>query len=192
MAKVNQEKLNKIWYKAASIPFSSKILSSVFSFVSQSRKKLYKLGILESEDAPIDSILSLSVENFLDRRLQTMVYRLGLARTPYEARQLIVHRHITVKGRVVTIPSYHVMRGEESEIDYRPGSPYANPDHPMRQDLRGRVVKVTTTGTSGTEPAISVSSSSLPPEVAEELVAEVVEEDVEIDEESGSESGETS
>ncbi len=146
-------------------------------------RKLYNLGLLESEDAPIDSILSLSVENFLDRRLQTMVYRLGLARTPYEARQLIVHRHITVKGRVVTVPSYHVMRGEESEIDYRSGSPYANPDHPMRQDLRGRVVKVTSTGESETIPT-TPPSSTLPPEVAEEIVSDevLVEEDEEVDE----------
>ncbi|MFW9915574.1 MAG: 30S ribosomal protein S4 [Candidatus Thorarchaeota archaeon] len=95
--------------------------------------KLYRLGILEDPEAPIDSILSLSTENVLDRRLQTLVHRTGLAKTPYMARQLIVHGHITIGGRQVTIPSYHVRRGEENIIDFSHRSPYVDPEHPMRR-----------------------------------------------------------
>ncbi|MFQ5977020.1 MAG: 30S ribosomal protein S4 [Candidatus Heimdallarchaeota archaeon] len=95
--------------------------------------KLYRLGIVEDPNAPIDAILSLATENILDRRLQTMVHRLGLAKTPYMARQLIVHGHIIVGGRQVTIPSYHVRRGEDTNIGFFDRSPYADPEHPMRR-----------------------------------------------------------
>jgi small subunit ribosomal protein S4 len=81
-------------------------------------KKLYKLGILP-ENATLDDILSLSVENFLERRLQTVVFRQGLAKTIKQARQLIVHGHVEVDGRKVTCPSYIVSRDEESKVGLR-------------------------------------------------------------------------
>lgn len=95
--------------------------------------KLHRLGILDDPNSPIDAILSLSTESILDRRLQTIVHRAGLAKTPYMARQLIVHGHITVGPRQVTIPSYHVRRGEENIIDFFNRSPYYDPEHPMRR-----------------------------------------------------------
>ncbi len=87
-------------------------------------KKLYRLGILD-EDAILDDILNLSVEDFLERRLQTIVYRQGLANTIKQARQLIVHGHIAISGRRVTSPSYIVKREEEGMIDYYVNSPFA-------------------------------------------------------------------
>jgi len=68
---------------------------------------LYSLGLLPS-NASLDDVLGLSAENILDRRLQTIVYRKGLARSVHEARQLIVHGHIAIGGRRVTIPGYIV------------------------------------------------------------------------------------
>ncbi|MET1124961.1 MAG: 30S ribosomal protein S4 [Archaeoglobaceae archaeon] len=86
--------------------------------------KLYRMGILP-ENATLDDILNLSVEDFLERRLQTMVYRQGLARTIKEARQLITHGHIAVDGRRVTAPSFIVTRELESKISYYKNSPFA-------------------------------------------------------------------
>lgn len=77
--------------------------------------KLNRMGILP-EGAVLDDVLRLTVRDFLERRLQTMVYRLGLARTLYQARQFIVHGHVFVGERKVRSPSYHVMRGEEDKI----------------------------------------------------------------------------
>ncbi len=77
--------------------------------------KLYRLGLLD-EKATLDDVLSLSVTDLLERRLQTMVWRLGLARTVKQARQLIVHGHVYVNGRRVRVPSYWVKRGEERNI----------------------------------------------------------------------------
>lgn len=87
-------------------------------------KKLTRMGLL-GEKATLDDILSLKVEDLLERRLQTLVWRKGLAKTPYQARQMIVHRHIVVNGRVVTKPSYLVQKDEEDTIAIRPDSPFA-------------------------------------------------------------------
>jgi len=85
-------------------------------------ERLYRLGILDG-DSTLDDILRLRVEDLLERRLQTVVWRLGYARTPHQARQMIVHRHIIVNGRIVTIPSYLVKRDDVIEI--HPRSPFA-------------------------------------------------------------------
>ena len=77
--------------------------------------KLSKLGILEAQS--IDDVLGMTVENILERRLQTVVWRKGLANTPKQARQLIVHGHIAINGRKVTWPSYIVPKDEEDKIE---------------------------------------------------------------------------
>ncbi|MEM2006513.1 MAG: 30S ribosomal protein S4 [Sulfolobales archaeon] len=87
-------------------------------------KKLYDVGLLESDKATIDDILGLTVRNVLERRLQTIVYRKGLARTIHEARQMIAHGHIAIAGRRVKSPGRIVAKSEESLIDYSPTSPY--------------------------------------------------------------------
>ncbi|MDI9611296.1 MAG: 30S ribosomal protein S4 [Archaeoglobaceae archaeon] len=78
-------------------------------------KKLQKYGVLP-ENSTLDDVLGLSVENFLERRLQTLVYRQGLARTIKQARQMIVHGHIEVDGRKVTSPSFIVLRDLEKKV----------------------------------------------------------------------------
>ncbi|MGB9728790.1 MAG: 30S ribosomal protein S4 [Thermoprotei archaeon] len=77
--------------------------------------RLYKLGLI-SQDATIDDILGLTVEDVLNRRLQTIVYKLGLARTIYQARQFIVHKHVRIGGKIVSRPGYLVKKEEEALI----------------------------------------------------------------------------
>ena len=55
----------------------------------------------------------------LERRLDNMVYRLGLATTRAQARQLVAHGHITVDGKRVDIPSYEVAVGQEISLRER-------------------------------------------------------------------------
>ncbi|NPA86974.1 MAG: 30S ribosomal protein S4 [Candidatus Diapherotrites archaeon] len=81
--------------------------------------RLYRLGLLP-ENATLDDVLSLTVSDLLERRLQTMVWRKGLARTVKQARQFIVHGHVYVGGRRVRSPSYWVKRGEENQISLDP------------------------------------------------------------------------
>ncbi|MEL9939803.1 MAG: 30S ribosomal protein S4 [Ignisphaera sp.] len=87
--------------------------------------RLYSMGILPASNATITDILSLSTEAVLERRLQTIVWKKGLAKTIHQARQLIVHGHIAVRGRRVTSPGYLVSREDEKYIDFYPTSPYA-------------------------------------------------------------------
>jgi small subunit ribosomal protein S4 len=93
-------------------------------------KKLYKLGIMPNEDGLTDEVLSLNIDQFLKRRLQSIVHEIGLAGTPYQSRQMIVHGHISVNGKKVTSPSFHVSRGEEQGIQFSPSSPYNDSGHP--------------------------------------------------------------
>ncbi len=85
--------------------------------------KLYELGLVD-ENATLDDVLSLHTKDLLERRLQTIVYKKGLAKTIHHARQLIVHGHIAINGRRVTSPGYIVPRSEEDLIGYAPTSPY--------------------------------------------------------------------
>ena len=79
-------------------------------------------GIIRPE-ATIDNVLTLTVEDILERRLQTVVWRKGLANSPHQARQRITHGHIVIGGRVVTIPGYTVKTQEEEAAAIRGDSP---------------------------------------------------------------------
>ena len=83
--------------------------------------KLRDYGLIK-EDATLEDVLKLSVEDILSRRLQTIIYKKKMANTPLQARQFIVHGHITVNDIVVRTPSYLVKVGEEDTISFSPGS----------------------------------------------------------------------
>ncbi len=93
--------------------------------------RLKKYGLLKT-DAGLDDILSLEVTNFLERRLQTQVHKQGLANTVKQARQFIVHGHISVAGRKVTVPGYIVPMSEELMLGYYDGSPLSSDAHAAR------------------------------------------------------------
>jgi small subunit ribosomal protein S4 len=96
--------------------------------------RLKKLGVLQ-ETAVLDNVLDLSIEDILERRLQTVVFRKNLTKTVHQARQLVTHGHITIDNRRVTVPGYIVSREEEQEVAYAPESQLANPTHPTRQAM---------------------------------------------------------
>ncbi len=86
--------------------------------------RLVRLGLLK-EGSTLDDVLSLKVEDILERRLQTIVWRKGFARTIHQARQLVVHGHVYVRGRVVDRPGYLVPRDEENSIYVELAAPTA-------------------------------------------------------------------
>jgi small subunit ribosomal protein S4 len=98
--------------------------------------RLGGLGVMRT-DGTIDDILQLRTEDFLRRRLQSVVYTKGLATTPYHARQLITHGHIALQGRKMTIPGYLVPQEEEEFLTYAPSSPLTNELHPSRPGREG-------------------------------------------------------
>jgi len=76
---------------------------------------LSKIGLVD-KNSTLDDVLNLQVTDLLSRRLQTIVQRKLYFKTPYQARQAIVHGHIMIGERVVTIPSYTVKIDEEPNI----------------------------------------------------------------------------
>ena len=103
-------------------------------------ERLQKIGLL-SIGAKLDDILSLTVRHVLERRLQSVVFRRGLARSMSQARQFIVHRHLSVKGREITAPSYVVRKDEEELIQFAQSSQFLNPDHPERVPIEKKETK---------------------------------------------------
>ncbi len=96
--------------------------------------KLNRLGLLPL-DSSLDDVLSLTLEDILERRLQTVVVHKGLANSMHQARQFITHGHIAITGVRVTSPSHIVLRKEEDEITFSPNSPFTSADHPIRSEL---------------------------------------------------------
>jgi small subunit ribosomal protein S4 len=96
--------------------------------------RLKKLGLLP-ETAVLDDVLDLALEDLLERRLQTIVLRKGLAKTMQQSRQLITHGHVAVGTQRIKTPGYIVTKPEESHIAYSANTPLANPSHPLRQGI---------------------------------------------------------
>ena len=84
-------------------------------------QSLSKIGLVD-ENSTLDDVLNLQVTDLLSRRLQTMAQRKLYFKTPYQARQAIVHGHIMIGDNVVTIPSYIVKTEEETKIHLIPES----------------------------------------------------------------------
>ena len=97
-------------------------------------RKFHDLGLIP-ERATLEDILGLSIQDLMERRLQTVLYRKGLAKSLSQARQLITHGHIAIEGRRVRAPSYMVTRRDEASMDYAESSPMSARNHPLRQEI---------------------------------------------------------
>ena len=94
-----------------------------------------RLGLLAST-SELGDILGLNIKDLLNRRLQTLLVKRGLAKTQGQARQFIVHQHVIVGGKTVTAPSYLVPIDEEASITFVSNSTLANSDHPERSTVK--------------------------------------------------------
>jgi small subunit ribosomal protein S4 len=77
--------------------------------------RLKSLNLITGEGS-LDDVLGLKTEDILKRRLQTMVFEKKLANTVKQSRQLLIHGHVTLAGKKVTVPSYLVKKDEEGKI----------------------------------------------------------------------------
>ena len=85
----------------------------------EKQKAKYTYGVLERQfhnlfekASRIKGITGVILLQLLESRLDNVVYRLGIAPTRAAARQIVLHKHVTVNGKVVNIPSYQVMPGD--------------------------------------------------------------------------------
>jgi small subunit ribosomal protein S4 len=97
-------------------------------------RRVKEMGLIQGE-ASFDAILGLDIDAILSRRLQTILFKKGLARTPSQARQFIVHGHVFVDGKKITSPSYLVTIKEESNVEFAVNSALYNHDHPERASV---------------------------------------------------------
>lgn len=87
-------------------------------------RRLVRVGVLSEEKMKLDYVLALRIEDFLERRLQTQVFKLGLAKSVHHARVLIKQRHIRVGKQMVNVPSFIVRLDSSKHIDFASTSPY--------------------------------------------------------------------
>lgn len=91
--------------------------------LTEKQKVKYTYGVLEKQFSNLfkkasskEGITGTNLLQFLEARLDNVVYRLGIAPTRSSARQLVSHRHILVNGEVVNIPSFSVRPGDVIEV----------------------------------------------------------------------------
>jgi len=132
----------ELWHHKTMLSKFRGIARSLLGMSAEQRKvletqlleRMDRLGILP-KTAALDEVLDLALEDLLERRLQTLVFRKGLAKSVFQARQLITHGHIAIEGKRVLTPNYLVLRDEEPNLSYSPASPLSAPDHPFKQSL---------------------------------------------------------
>jgi len=87
-------------------------------------RRMSRYGLLADDELELDKVLQLTTQKLLERRLQTKVYKQGLAKSIHHARVLIRQRHIRVGSQLVNVPSFNVRTASEKHIDFATNSPY--------------------------------------------------------------------
>jgi small subunit ribosomal protein S4 len=93
--------------------------------------RLKSLSLITA-DGDINAVLNIKLKDIIARRLQTIVFKKNLANTIKQARQFVVHRHIMVGDKSVTVPSYLVKKDEEDKVSFKSSSNLSKADHPER------------------------------------------------------------
>merc|ERR1712159_408622 len=102
-------------------------------------RRMIRYGILDEDKQRLDYVLSLKVEDFLERRLQTLVFKRGLAKSIHHARVLIKQRHIRVGHQIVDVPSFMVRVESQPHIEFSVSSPFGGgrPGRVKRKSMAG-------------------------------------------------------
>merc|ERR1739847_30302 len=87
-------------------------------------RRMIRYGILDEDKQRLDYVLALKIEDFMERRLQTLVFKRGLAKSIHHARVLIRQKHIRVGRQIVDIPSFMVRVESQPHIDFALSSPF--------------------------------------------------------------------
>jgi len=89
-------------------------------------RRLHRYGIMDESKNSLDLVLQLQLEDFLERRLQTQVLKLALAKSPHHARVMVRQKHIRVRDQLVHVPSFMVRVDSQRHIDHALRSPYGS------------------------------------------------------------------
>ena len=107
----------EIWKTIAKVNYFRRRAMALARSSSEEQEVLFnKLRGLGLKVNTIADILALTTESLLERRLPTVVHKKGFASTVKAARQMVVHKRISINDRVVNAPSYLVYVNEENAI----------------------------------------------------------------------------
>ena len=158
-ARIDEEKELKVEYGLKNKKEIYKATSKLKNYANQAKKliaakgkqaelektqlinKLNKLGLVK-KTAQMDDVLSLTVRDILERRLQTVLHKKGHARTTKQARQFITHGHVMIKDKPIKVPSYLVTLSEEPSMQFLEKSTLFNKEHPERKFEKIKIAKV--------------------------------------------------
>jgi len=103
-------------------------------------RRMTRLGVLTDDERKLDYILGLLPAQFMERRLQTKVFKSQLASSYHHARVLIRQRHIRVGNQICNIPSFMVRVDSEKQIDFATQSPFGGgrPGRVKRKNLANK------------------------------------------------------
>ena len=115
-------------------------MRGIFVFIVS---RCLRYGFLDESRMKLDYVLSMTVPDIMERRLQTVIFKLGLAKSIHHARTLVRQRHIRVGKHIVTIPSYLVRTDAEKHIDFSPNSPFGGgrPGRVARKNMKAKEKK---------------------------------------------------
>ena len=111
-------------------------------------RRLQRYGLVEDSEMDLDSVLQMTTQRLLERRLQTKVFKQGLAKSIHHARVLIKQRHIRVGKQVVNVPSFMVRLDSEKHVDFAATSPYGQ-GRPGRVARKRAAAKAAAAGGGG-------------------------------------------
>ena len=180
---VNKKELWKISSKLKNFKDTAKKLVASKSTQAVAEKKqmverMKSYGLITTD--ALDEILSLEIQQLLDRRLQTVVFKKGLARSVKQARQMITHRHIAINGVKVTAPGYLVKLSEQDSVTFTNNSKFDNDAHPERalaDSSELQKEKAAVSKKEAKEETQEVAPKEAPQEEAKEEVVEVKDSD---------------
>ncbi len=116
----NKKELWKVQTEIARIRNQARALLAISTDIRHEKETkllnyLSRLGIVE-DSSTLDDILNLKIEDILERRLQTLVMKRSNLKSPYQARQIVVHGHVSIGDRKINLPGYLVKKDEETQI----------------------------------------------------------------------------
>merc|ERR1711912_153588 len=102
-------------------------------------RRMIRYGILDEDKQRLDYVLALKIEDFMERRLQTLVFKRGLAKSIHHARVLIKQKHIRVGHQIVDVPSFMVRVESQPHIEFSVSSPFGGgrPGRVKRKSMAG-------------------------------------------------------
>ncbi len=108
----------EIWKSEAAVNRLRGIAKRLITASSKEQEKLFnKLNKIGLNVSSIPDVLALEKRDLIKRRLQSILLKKKLAKTPLQARQLIVHKRVKIDEHVVNQPSYIVEVAEENKIE---------------------------------------------------------------------------